>query len=75
MKFVITMTRGVEAGCLEVPNVNTNSYGISSLSFQSISTCNTISRTHVDSVEAQLAKLSPSALKQLLIKHYSSLYL
>ena len=69
------MTRGMNAGCLEVPNVNTNSYGISSLSFQSISNWNCISRTHVDCVEAQLAKLKKSVLKHLLIKHYSSLYI
>ena len=67
-------TRGWEAGCLEIPNVHTNSYGISSLSYQCIINWNAISRTYVNSVEGRLVKLNRTALKQLLTKHYSSQY-
>ena len=67
-------TRETLAGCLEVPNVKTNSYGISSLSYQAISTWNSLSRILVDSADSQLAIRKHHVLKRLIINHYSSSY-
>ena len=67
-------TRESRAGCLEIPNVNSSSYGIKSLSYQSISTWNWISRSYVDSIESQLINCKYSALKHLLKQHFLSQY-
>ena len=67
-------TRESEAGCLEIPNVNTNSYGINSLSFQSISTWNSLSRIYGNSVDTQLAKRKHIELKRLVTNHFFNLY-
>ena len=67
-------TRESKAGCLEIPNVNTNSYGINSLSYQSISTWNSLSKIYANSVDTQFAKRKYSELKRLIITHFSNLY-
>ena len=67
-------TRENVAGCLEIPNVNTNSYGISSLSFQSISNWNSISRVFVDPTDKKLVTWKRHVLKRSIINHYSSFY-
>ena len=64
-------TRESTAGCLEIPNVNTNSFGIFSLSYQSISTWNSLSRIYVNSTDTQFANRKYSDLKRLIIAHYS----
>ena len=67
-------TRESFAGCLEIPNVNTSSYGISSLRYQSISAWNYISRSCVDSIETQLINRRHSSVKRLITNHFLSLY-
>ena len=67
-------TRESRAGCLEIPNVNSSSYGINSLSYQSISTWNSISRSYVDSIESQLINCKYSVLKHLLKQHFLNQY-
>ena len=67
-------TRECESGCLIIPNVKTNSYDINSLSYQSISTWNSLSRIYVNSIDTQFAKRKYSDLKKLVISHFSNLY-
>ena len=66
-------TRESEARYLEIPNVNTSSYGINSLGYQSISTWNSLSRIY-SSVDNQFAKRKHSELKRLVVTHFSNLY-
>ena len=74
MKKHVHSTRESEAGCLEIPNVNTNSYGINSLSYQAITTWNSLSRIFVKTGDTQFSKRKYSDLKQLVTTHFSKFY-
>ena len=67
-------TRESKAGCLKIPNVKSSSYGINSLSYQSLYTWNSISRHFIDSVESQLMNCKYSTFKRLLTEHFLNLY-